>query len=362
MRLLNMTLANMKMTMRNRQALFFLFVFPLLFMVLFGIIFGNGDQSAAKVAVVSLDSSPMAGQIIDNLKKVDKLTVEKDGRSTALDKLKKGKVDSVLILEKGFAEGFPKRPAALTLYYDPAATRSQMMRGTVGAILGGMERGMVKVPPLIKINNKSVQSDQLTYIDFLLPGVLAMSLMNSGLYGVANSMVARREKGVLRRLKLTPMPLSEFIGAGIINQLVVSLLQSVVLIAVGHFAFKVQITGSLLPLGLVVIIGSLCFITLGFVIGSFAKTSDSAATLGNIIGMPMMFLGGVFFPVDNAPTWIQPLIKVLPLKYLADALRSVMVQGQSLGSVQTNLYILLAVTAVLFAVSIKFFRWESESR
>ena len=361
MRLLSMTLASIKMTLRNRQSLFWLLVFPIFMMGLFGIIFGN-DQGEAKLSIVDLDKSSLAQSITEGLGKVGKVKLEEDSRAAGLDKLKKGKVDAVLVLEKGFSRGFPQRPAAIKLYYDPSSARSQMMNGTVSAVLSGIERSMIKAPPLITITSRSVQSDQFNYIDFLLPGILAMSLMNSGLYGVANATVSRREKGVLRRLKLTPMPLSQFIGAGIINQLIMSLMQAALLITVGRYAFGVKFVGGMVPLLITVVIGSLCFITIGFVIASFAKTAETAATLGNVIGMPMMFLGGVFFPVDNVPAWIKPVIQVLPLKYLADSLRGIMLQGQTLAAVQDNLLILLGLTAVLFLISVKFFRWESEKR
>lgn len=361
MRLLAMTLANLKMTMRNKQALFFLFIFPILFIALFGVIFGN-DQGEAKLSIVDQDKTKMATTITDALTRIDQIKLTKDNREKAMAGLKKGDIDAVLVLEKGFASHFPKRPAAVSLYYDPSSTRSQMMRGTISAVLNGIERSMINTPPLLTVNSKSTQSKRLKYIDFLLPGVLAMSLMNSGLYGVANATVSRREKGVLRRLKLTPMPLGQFIGAGIINQLIMCLLQTAILIIVGSLVFDVKIVGGLLPLFATVVIGSLCFITLGFTIASFAKTADAAATLGNIIGMPMMFLGGVFFPVDNVPNWLTPIIKALPLKYLADSLRAIMIQGQSLSSVQNNLLVLLAATTVLFLVSVKFFRWESDKR
>ncbi|MDI6716121.1 MAG: ABC transporter permease [Actinomycetota bacterium] len=361
MRFIAMVAANIKMTIRNKQALFFLFMFPILFMVLFGMVFGQ-SQDVAKISIVDQDKSALAMSITKSLKKVEKLEIEEHDRGEGLDKLKKGKVDAVLVLKKDFAKDFPKRPAAIHLYYDPASTRSQMMRGTIGAVLGGIERSMVKSPPLITVKSKSVQSHQLAYIDFLLPGILAMSLMNSGLYGLANVMVARREKGVLRRLKLTPLPLSQYIGAGILNQLLVSLVQAALLVLIGHYIFGVKIVGSINSLVVLVVAGSLCFITIGFVIASFAKTSESAVTLGNLVGMPMMFLGGVFFPVDDVPNWVKPIVKAMPLKYLADALRAVMVQGQSLSSVIDDLVILLAVTFAAFMLAIKFFRWESSNR
>lgn len=361
MRFTSLVLANIKMTLRNKQALFWLLVFPIFMMGLFGIVFGR-DQGEAKIAVVDMDKSTLATSITSGLKHVDKLKIERGSRSHEMNQLKNARVDAVLVLEKGFSKGFPKHPANIKLYYDPAASRSQMMRGTVSAVLNGIERSMIKTPPLLTIQSKSVQSHQLDYIDFLLPGILAMSLMNSGLYGVASATVSRREKGVLRRLKLTPMPLSQFIGAGILNQLFISIVQTVLLVVVGKYAFGVNIIGGIIPMFTAVIIGSLCFITLGFTIASFAKTVEVADTFGNLIGMPMMFLGGVFFPVDNVPAWIKPVIKVLPLKYLADSLRDIMIQGQALSTVKYNLLTLLGVTAVLFIISVRFFRWESDKR
>jgi ABC-2 type transport system permease protein len=390
MKFFSMVAANMKMTVRNKQALFFLFVFPLLFMGLFGIVLGGG-QGSATIAVVVQDKTPAVNRIadaLDSLKKGSSFKVKILAKKDAIQELKSSKLDAVIVLRDGSMKNRlqgnsqpgikakddwnskaqkPQKDVSASIataevYYDPASMQSQMMQGTVASIISKIERSMVDVPPRISLKTTSVQAKHSSYIDFLLPGILAMSLMNSGLYGISASTVARREKGVLRRLKLTPMPLAQFIGAGIVNQLIVSFMQSAILIMVGYFAFGVRINGSFLLTGLLVLVGSVCFITLGFTIASFAKTVDAANAIGNVIGMPMMFLGGVFFSVDNAPSWIQPLIKVMPLKYLADALRSVMINGSSLISVQNSILILLAVTAVLFAVSVKFFKWESDRR
>jgi ABC-2 type transport system permease protein len=364
MKFVSMMIANMKMSMRNKQALFFLFIFPLLFMGLFGVILGEG-QGSATIAVVKQDKTAIVEQLSSALKglnKTDSFIVRMLSREVALRELKDTKVDAVIVL-KSNANPKPGESKALAeVYYDPASMQSQMMQGAVMSIIGKIERSMVPVPPMISVKSFSVQAKHTSYIDFLLPGILAMSLMNSGLYGISISTVARREKGILRRLKLTPMPLSQFIGAGIANQLIISMMQSALLIAVGYFGFGVRINGSFGLTVFAILLGSLCFITMGFTIASFAKTVDAANALGNVIGMPMMFLGGVFFSVDNAPAWIQPLVKVMPLKYLADALRAIMINGESFSKVQSNFLILFAVTCVLFLISVKFFKWESDQR
>ncbi len=185
-----------------------------------------------------------------------------------------------------------------------------------------------------------------------------MTLMNAALFGLGGTVVNYRERGILRRMKVTPQPLTAFVAAQISNQLLFSIIRAALLVIVGVLFFKVAVLGDYLSLAVIVIAGSLCFITIAFSVASFSKNREIADTLSNIISLPMMFLGGVFFPVDAAPKWVQPVIKAMPLKYLADAMRDIMVKGSSLSSQTGNLLVLLLVTAIFFVASILLWRWE----
>jgi ABC-2 type transport system permease protein len=172
--------------------------------------------------------------------------------------------------------------------------------------------------------------------------------------------VSYREKGVLRRLKATPMPLGGFVAARVLMQLVVAVIQAGLVIAVGVLAFHVSIGGwsVVAPVVLLSLVGAASFVTIGFFIAAISKNVESAAALGQVVGTPMMFLSGIFFPMDNAPAWIQPVVHAMPLKYLADAMRAVIIQGQSLWHVRWDILILSAVGMVFLALSVRFFRWE----
>lgn len=358
--------ANIKMTLRNNQSLFWMFVFPVLLMTLFGIIFSN-NAAKPRLALVNEDQTKASQSIVLQIKKVKVLNVILlPDKKKAKKELEEGSFDGLLVFKKGLGNRLQamvfklaNKPAQIDLYFDPSATSSsQVVQTTVANIFTQLEKGVLKQPSLFKINRKSVRLASLRYIDYLLPGMIAMTLMNSALFGLGGTIVNYRERGILRRLMVTPQPLSQFIAAQIGNQLIFSILRALLLIAVAVIFFQVKIVGSYWLLFLIVIIGSLTFVTVAFTVASFAKNREVADTLSNIISLPMMFLSGVFFPVDNAPAWIKPFIQVLPLKYLADAFRAVMIKGQSLAAVERSMLILLAITVVFFILSVKLWRWE----
>lgn len=393
--------AFLKMTLRNKQAIFWLFLFPLVMMGLFGVVFGGG-QAKPKLGIVDLDKSKTGAEIRDAFKRAGIVRLRDfDSLSLAKTQLKDGNVDGVVALNKGLGRQLraavtaneaaravrapgqpgratgsaprptldrtiagapavkPVRPATVDLYYDPSATfTAQIVRGAVANVLQYVDRSVSGAPTLLALKGHSVRLPSLRYIDFLVPGIIAMTIMNSAMFGLGGTIVTYRERGILRRLKVTPQPLTTFLAAQITNQLIFSILRAILLIAVARALFNVHVVGDYLTLMFVVVVGSLTFVTMAFAVASFAKNREISDTISNLISMPMMFLGGVFFPVENAPAWIRPIIKALPLKYLADAMRGVMIKGETLSAVRLDLWVLTAVTAVLFLVSVKLWRWE----
>ena len=363
--------ATFKMTVRNRQALFWLFVFPVMLMALYVVAF-SGGQAEPKLGLIDLDNSSMSRQVTKGFKtaKIIKLSEPKSVKE-GKEKLKKGDLDGVIVLGAGLSSDVAKvlaarpgsvaggSPAKIDLYFDPSNTFvSEVTKGLVGNVISSVDRSASGAPVLMQLRSHSVRQRNLRYIDFLVPGIIAMTLMNSAMFGLGGTIVNYRERGILRRLKVTPQPLALFVGAQIANQLIFSVIRAVLLIAVARALFGVTVVGNWFLLFLVVIVGSLAFVTIAFAIASFAKNREIADTLGNLISMPMMFLGGVFFPTDGAPSWIKPLINAMPLKYLADAMRGVMIKGDAFSTIQTDLLVLVGVTLVFFVISSKLWRWE----
>jgi ABC-2 type transport system permease protein len=368
-----------------------MFVFPVLLMSLMGIVF-TGGTSKPKVAVVDRDHSTLSKAVVKAFKGAKLYRLEITSLDKAKSRLKKGKVNAVIIVEKQFGEKImakktalnvsnkanqlelrpsqspqppivsnPEKlpPGTIKLLYDPSdIALSQMVQSSALSVIQEMDSKFNQTPELIKVRSHSVRSQGLRYIDFLVPGIIAMTLMNAALFGLGGTVVNYRERGILRRMKVTPQPLTAFVAAQISNQLLFSIIRAALLVIVGVLFFKVAVLGDYLSLAVIVIAGSLCFITIAFSVASFSKNREIADTLSNIISLPMMFLGGVFFPVDAAPKWVQPVIKAMPLKYLADAMRDIMVKGSSLSSQTGNLLVLLLVTAIFFVASILLWRWE----
>jgi ABC-2 type transport system permease protein len=211
---------------------------------------------------------------------------------------------------------------------------------------------------LFVIDPEPVNSRNLRFIDFLMPGIVAMAIMQMGLFSVAFAFVQLKKQGILRRLLATPVRPASFLLAQVVTRLVVSVLQTLVLVGVAVFFFDVQLAGNILAVLLLAIIGGAVFISMGFAISGWARSEEVAAPIANVIALPMMFLSGVFFSREAMPQVLQRVTDYLPLTYLADALRSVAIDGATLWSQWLNLAGLAVWMVISFAIAVKLFRWE----
>jgi ABC-2 type transport system permease protein len=352
-----MTLANIKMMVRNRSALFWLLAFPLLFILLFGYLLGDTGVDV-KVGLVGTDTSQVAQQVADQMKQVDGFTVTVADRDSEMAALNKGDRQVVVV----FGPGNGTNQATADIYFDQSNPQlSQIAVSAVQQYLNEANIALTNTPRAIAVQVQGVNTKDTRYIDFLVPGILAMSIMNNGLLGLSTAFVTYREKGILRRIKVTPFPLSSFIMAQITTQLLIALAQSVILVGAAWALFGLHVTGSYLSVLVLILLGSLAFLSIGFLISSVAKNVEVANSVANAISFPMLFLGGVFFPVDSAPGWLQPITKALPLTYLANGLRDVMVNGNGLFNVWLALLVMLATAAVGLVLSVRLFRWEARA-
>jgi ABC-2 type transport system permease protein len=211
----------------------------------------------------------------------------------------------------------------------------------------------------VPISTQPVSTLDIDFIDFFVPGIIAMSLMNSGVIGLSTAFVTYREKGILRRIKVTPFSLTSFILARIVTSLLIAVFQAVVLIGLGKLVYDFTLRGNLFLILLTIIIGSLAFLSIGFALSGIARNTETAASYANLVTFPMLFLSGTFFAVDSLPTWLQGLTRVLPLRYLIDALREPMMRGNGLAETWPDLLVLLAVFAVAMVIAVRFFKWDA---
>lgn len=357
--LLAMIKANLKMSVRNRQALFWNLAFPAIFIVLFGTIFNEGGNVSFDVGVAGGgddgSASALQSGLVSAMEANGAFKVHQGAAATELRKLKDGDRDVVVTFGPPAVAG--GQPTVQLAYDGTSGPTADVAINVVRQLI--LQVSQPEAP--VRITEQTVASNRISYIDFLVPGVLAMSIMNAGVIGLSTAFVTYRERGILRRIKVTPFPLPNFILARILSQLIIAVLQSVILVGLGMALFGLTIEGNLLQALLVIVCGSLAFLAIGFAVSSFAKNAETAASYANLITFPMLFLSGVFFTLDSAPSWLQPLTRVLPLRYLVDALRGTMSKGQGLGQIWLDLVVLLATAAVAFAIAVRFFRWDARA-
>jgi len=361
--------ANVKMIFRDRGAIFWSFLFPIVFMGLLGLGFGRTDAISFDLAVVDQDGTAWSHGLSELLEN-ESLPFKVSGlneSATAHRALESGDLDLIVVIPRGFGDfmdnqtrpgGDRNLTANVTVYFgaDPQGN-SQVGFGVVREAITAFYRGSQGKPDSLGVAPESVNSRSLGYIDYLAPGILAMSVMQTGVYGLTFFLVSAREKKILKRLQATPLGASRLLLARILPALLICFLQAVILLAVAVLAFGVDVGG--LPLVfLLVAVGAVVFICLGFLISSFARTIDSAESLIGVITMPMFFLGDVFIPVDRLPFPVNAISHGMPLTFFSHALRAVMIRGAGLGEVAVDLGVLGVFAIIVFFIAVKMFRWE----
>ena len=354
-----LVVANFKQFFRDRTALFFTFAFPLLFMVIFGFVFSGGEDITYDIGLVNNDDSPVGLAVSQSISQVPIFEVSEGDLNDTLKKLESGDLRAVILIPSDVQSRVNRgEPTDITLYYDPSqTTSSQIILSVIGELINETNRQLTQEPILLQLAEESIQSRDLRTIDYLVPGILAMSVLSLGLFG-ALPIVQWREKQVLKRFNATPLRRSTVIYSQVAYRLVLAVAQSLIIIAVAYFVFQVQVTGSWLVLFSLILLGTLALISLGYLAVSRAGTVEGAMPIVQILQFPMLFLSGIFFPVDFMPDFMRPIVTAIPLTYLGDALRQTMVGATPLYPLTTDIYVLAGWLVVSIVLAIRFFRWE----
>ena len=354
-----LVLANYRGFVRDRAALFWTIAFPVLFIVIFGLIFGRDEGTEYPVGLVVQDQSAQTELVSEVLSNVDAFALTKEPLDIELNHLREGDRSAVVVIPEGFGASVESGESkAIRIHFDP--TQQIVNQVVVPVLMQALEvadRTLTNSVPVIRTEFETLQSESLGYIDFIIPGIVAMSVMQLGMYGSIN-MVSMRERRVLRRLQATPLRRATLVAADVTVRLGLTLLQTAILVGLGWAVFGVQVVGNLGLLALIVLLGVLVFLAIGFFVAAFTRTEQSFFPVAQAVVFPMMFLSGIFFPVDSVPDWLQPIVSAFPLTYLGDAVRQTMVGGAGLNPMWLNLVVLAAYGLVFFGGAVRFFRWE----
>lgn len=352
--------ASLKEFVRDRMTIFWTLAFPLVFVVMFGVIFSFGGDTRFDVGLVVEDQGAIGSQLAQVLRNLPVFKISERGLDEELAALKRGDRRAVIVIPPGVSSSVgQKQTVGISVYYDPANQQSsQIVLSITRQVLDQADRQLTGVPPAFRIQEETVQSQRLRSIDFLLPGILAMALMQLGLFGTAQPLVALRDQGVLRRLSATPLPRAVVLASQIAMRLTIALAQTALIIGLGIFAFQVPMEGNWLMLLAIVILGALTFIAIGYAVAAFSKNQETSAGISSLVNFPMMFLSGLFFPIELIPAFLQPVVSFLPLTYLVDAIRQQMIATNPLHPLYLDAGVLGVWCAASLALAIRFFKWE----
>ena len=363
-----MLVAHYKQFVRDRAALFFTFLFPIIFVLIFGLAFGGSGARTFDLGIVNQDGSPVSDNVVEGLQAItvgegegakSVFNIEEGDLESEMRALKQGDLDAVIVIPGGLGSSLMSgTPVGIEIYYDFSQTATaQVLLPTLRQVLDGIERKLTQSVKLIDVEEFSIQSHRLRAIDYLVPGILGMQIMFTGIYGCL-TIIQQRQAHILKRLGCTPLRRSTLVISELIFRMAVVLVTTALIIAVGRLAFHVQMVGSWPMLCGMAVLGTLAFVSIGYLIAAFIRTQQGAEPIINIITFPMMFLSGTFFPVESFPGWLAPVVKALPLTYLSDALRQIMVDGAPLYSMTTDIIVLAGWMAVTLLITIRFFRWD----
>ena len=338
--LVELTLARLREFVREPEALFWIVVFPILMACALGIAFRSRGDEPLVVGVVQDAASAQVAEALGRSAGVRVEPVPADRIALALQRAE------VQVVVEG---GTPP-----TYHLDPTRAESRLARRTVDDLL---QRAAGRADAFTG-RDEPVEAVGSRYIDWLVPGLLGMNVMSTGLWGLAFSIVHARTRKLLKRLVASPMRRRDYLLAQVLGRLVFLVIEAGALLAFGALAFGVPMRGSGVLLAATCLCGALAFGGVGLLVASRARTLEAVSGLVNLVMLPMWLLSGVFFSASNFPAGMQPVIQALPLTALNDALRAVMLEGAGLAQVASDLALMSAWGLGCFAVALRVFRWR----
>jgi len=329
---------------REPEVVFWVFVFPLLLALGLGIAFRNKPADLNSVVVIAGEGAQKAVAMLESSPQHSGIKVAILDRDAALKGFHFGKFD--LAIE-------PKPDGSFTYYFDPARPESVLSKAEVDAAL----ESAAGRKDVIATSTQASSEPGSRYIDFLIPGLLGMNLMNSGMWGVGFALVEMRQRKLLKRFVATPMRRTDFLMALASSRLVLMVLEVGLLLGFGAIAFRMRVEGSILSVILLGTVGAVAFGGIGLLTACRAQKIESVSGLINLVMMPMWIFSGVFFSYERFPAMAQPFIKALPLTALTDALRTTIIEGASLGAQSSRLLVLAIWGGLSFVLALRWFRW-----
>jgi len=352
-------IANLKEFYRDRSSIFWMIAFPLIFTFIFGLVFSGGNQATFSIGISSGQSTPITERLVEEFRGIPTFRVSTGSLDDELDALKEGNRRLVLELPAITRSDLEERSTSeINVYYSKGeGETNRALLSAVKDILSGVERSITGERPLFTLIDSPLETRELTQFDYVMPGILAMALMQLGLFGVFQFMSLRENK-VIRGLAVTPLPREILFESEVALRLLVAIFQTFLIVVVGRLVFGVELVGNLFLLAGLVFLGAGTFVSMGYMLASFTRSLEGGRNLIQTVQFPMMFLSGIFFPIEIMPGYIRPVVRAIPLTYLGDALRQVMVGFPPEYSLRVDVLVLSVWLIFSAVLAIRYWKWE----
>ena len=365
--------ANLKIMLRDRQALFWALAFPLMLVTVFGI-FEIDAAGSADLAVVDYAKNARSKELLRKLRGIEYLNVDgrysgqagEAGEAQARAELEDGELEYLLVIPADIASlpdvlvptASAERPIDITLHYDiNNELGNQLVIEVIRHFVDEENLEIIGRPQLLEVVPKGVDSRKIEYFDVLLIGLVGMGLMTNSIIFIAVKISLYRNQAILKRILVTPLRVRNYFASEINAHLLLSLVQAAVVIGAGVFVFGAHIHGNVRWLFVIVGFANTIFLNIGFIISGWATSPRAASGMGNAVAIPMLFFSGTFFPTSSLPSILPEVVQVLPLTPMLDAMRSVAIDGEELWDVWKQMAMLAGWLVFSSFAAIKLFRF-----
>ena len=347
----SLSIAILRGFMRDKASVFFAIVFPLMFLVLFGGLFG--DQGESKVDLIQVGDVALFDELPPPAREAFDATFEVEHREdldAAIAEVRDGEADVAV----------EDRDGELVAHFTQTdQVKAAIVQGALRAFVDGANVAATGQPPTYTLATEGVEDDSLTTIQFVTPGLLGWAIAMSAAFGAAATLQGWRQSKLLRRLQLAPVSTRTVVGARVAVTVGIALVQMAIFLGLGAAAFGLRLTGSWWASIPLLVMGTLCFMAVGLFAGAVTKTTEGAVNMANFLVLPMAFLGGSFFPLDAAPGWLQAFANLLPLHWLNEGMLDLLVRGEGPSAMLVPMALLAAFALALTLLSARLFRWET---
>jgi ABC-2 type transport system permease protein len=346
--------------LRNRVGLFFALIFPVILIIIFGAIFSGGSSGPTTVYVQNNDNGPVSPIFINTLNSTGTLRLYSVAPSENFTQyLSSHSVSDGIVIPSDFSRNYVAGiPINITVYGNPSSSTSAIVSGTVGAVINAFNLQRVKGTAVLGMEQTTIKSSGYKYVDFLVPGLIGFSVLVSPMFSLVNISSQYKKIKLFKQLSLTPLTRGEWLVAKILWYIILGVVSFVVMVAAGTYLFGANITLSrwIAPF---LILGPMFFASLGMLVGTVAKSVETAAVVGQVITFPMMFLSGTFFPIAIMPPYLQAIAHIFPLFYIVQGLNAIMVYT-NYAQAAVDLIITLALAIIGVVAAARLFKWRED--